>query len=113
MGAEELTQCILDIETWLSTNAVAVAERFRSSPSASIDDLARLPAGAPDTLKGILSVHNGYMPVLDFVGLTCAEINEIVSSCNPSDKVTIPSRSWPPQGPEAHFFWILILLWNP
>eukprot|EP00281_Chroomonas_sp_CCMP1168_P031946 CAMPEP_0206246116 /NCGR_PEP_ID=MMETSP0047_2-20121206/19074_1 /ASSEMBLY_ACC=CAM_ASM_000192 /TAXON_ID=195065 /ORGANISM="Chroomonas mesostigmatica_cf, Strain CCMP1168" /LENGTH=155 /DNA_ID=CAMNT_0053671491 /DNA_START=186 /DNA_END=649 /DNA_ORIENTATION=+ len=86
MSGEELAQCLLDMETWLSTNAADLADPFLKAAGASPEELAKLPDGSPEVLKGLLAKHNGHLPVLDFVLFSCSEVAEACASNKASDK---------------------------
>ena len=51
MNAEELTQCLLDIATWLQSKAGAIGADYAAMSPASETLLSQLPACAPAALK--------------------------------------------------------------
>jgi len=87
MSDEELKQCVLDMETWLVANAGSAGSEFAGAAGASKELIDGLPASAPAALKGLLGVHDGKLPLLDFVGLACAEIVSEASAAKGSGKV--------------------------
>uniref|UniRef100_A0A6U2EFG3 Uncharacterized protein n=1 Tax=Hemiselmis andersenii TaxID=464988 RepID=A0A6U2EFG3_HEMAN len=86
MSDEELKQCVLDMETWLVANAGSAGSEFAGAAGASKELIDGLPASAPAALKGLLGVHDGKLPLLDFVGLACAEIVSEASAAKGSGK---------------------------
>lgn len=51
MTEEELRQCVLDMQTWLETNAGDVGKAFAAAPPADGDKVKSLPASAAGALQ--------------------------------------------------------------
>ena len=51
MSEEELKQCVLDMQTWLETNAGDVGKAFATAPPADGDKIKSLPASAAGALQ--------------------------------------------------------------
>ena len=51
MSEEELKQCVLDMQTWLETNAGDVGKAFANAPPADGDKIKSLPAPAAGALQ--------------------------------------------------------------
>lgn len=58
MTAEELSQCLLDIGSWLQDKAGAIGDSYAKVPPAAEAALAQLPPAAPPALKGMLHTHS-------------------------------------------------------
>jgi len=92
MTDEEVTQCLLDLETWFKSNCEELGNVYAQTPPASDDAIKELESslegGQIDSvLKSLLLAHDGNMPVYSSTTLSAKKILEARSEILSSDKV--------------------------
>ena len=69
MGAEEVTQCVLDIKSWFKRSGCDV-ERLGRASSADFQRLSKAVGDVPEGLESLLSETNGGIWFGDKAGLS-------------------------------------------
>mmetsp|Transcript_55366 Transcript_55366/g.89688 ORF Transcript_55366/g.89688 Transcript_55366/m.89688 type:complete len:178 (+) Transcript_55366:29-562(+) len=86
MNEEEISQCLLDIASWLQSKAGAIGADYCAVAGANEPALAQISAAAPETLKMCLAAHDGGMPLYDFTALSCEQIGQATQEGRSSSK---------------------------